>query len=560
MKSVLGLHCLSHDAGAALVADERLYAISEERLSGVKNDGGFPERSVKYVLEAAGFSGINDVDLVVFDHIDYCESCVRVWLKSVCGYDGVIYAIKHHDAHAASAFHVSPFDEAAVLVVDGGGSYIEEVESSGNPDLKKARRYTKREVQSFYIGSGNELSLVKRTFADSKTPVGIGTLYALSSIVLGFGALGSGKVMGLAAYGGKIDIHPDSIFFDYDGDIKAKGIPGKDPMRPENFESYGKRLFGCEMRNAGDALTNRHAEIAAYVQREAQNVMTRLAKIIHGETGLPRLCVAGGLALNSITNSIIRDEGLFDDIFIQPASTDTGIPLGCALYGYHQILGRKRFMSMEDAYFGRVYGRDEIAAALGSCGEVKWTRPRNLLQRCAKLLSRGKVLGWFHGGSELGPRALGHRSILADPRNPAMKDHLNSDVKHRESFRPFSPVVIREKTGEYFESDKPSPFMLHVAKARQDVAPAIPGVLHVDNTARLQTLERKVCPRLYDLILEFEKIAGVPMLLNTSFNDAGFPIVESPADALATFLSTEIDYLVLEDAIVEKRKARSQKV
>lgn len=555
MNTVLGLHCLSHDAGAAIIAGGRIFAISEERLSGVKYDGGFPDRSLGYVLDAAGIQSIHDVDLVVFDLIDHCELQIREWLKTRHKYRGRAVAAGHHDAHAASAFFVSPFTQAAVLVVDACGSFADEIETAASPPKRKDP--LAREAQSFYDGSGNDLKLVRRTFLDSKYSIGIGILYALASVTLGFGELGAGKVMGLAAYGGRRNIFPGSIFDDNSPDVIARGIPGRDPLRPENFEIYAKRLFGAALRGEHDTLTNHHAEIAACVQQEAQGVMLRLAEMIRREIPRPALCMAGGLALNSIANLMIREQGLFEDVFIQPAASDSGIPLGCALYGYHTVLGLPRFADFENVFLGRPYGREEIESALKACDGIRWTRPRRLPRRCADLLARGKTLGWFQGGSELGPRALGHRSILADPRGPGMKDHLNTAVKHREPFRPFAPVMPRGRTGEYFEPDIESPFMLYVVKCRDTAVGSIPAVLHVDATARLQTLERGVCPKLHDVILEFEGITGVPILLNTSFNDAGRPIVETPADALNTFISTGLDALVIEDFLVEKTRRRS---
>ena len=552
MKTVLGLHCLSHDAGAALISGGRVFAISEERLSGVKYDGGFPGRSIRYVMDAAGLQDVNGVDLVVFDHIDHCESRVREWLEHEIRFRGDVHAVKHHDAHAASAFHVSPFQEAAVLVVDACGSFADETETGCAPEPLGRRDRLAREAQSFFMGRGRELKLVKRTYVDADFSLGIGILYALASLALGFGELGAGKVMGLAAFGGKPDIFTDSILKEYQGEIKAPGIPGRDPLRPENFEIYSRKLFGAGLRAGDSVLTNRHAEIAALVQREAQNAMKRLVENIHKQTGAGKLCLSGGLALNSIANSMIRDRGPFDEVFIQPAATDTGIPLGCALFGYHNLLEQDRFMVQEHVYFGRPYSRTEIETALKAARGVKWTRPRRLLPECAELLSRGKVLGWFKGGSELGPRALGHRSILADPRDPKMKDHLNASVKRREMFRPYAPVVLQERVSEYFMAEKPCPFMLHVAEARPGMENKIPAVLHIDGTSRIQTLGRKICPELYDLIQEFEKITGVPMLLNTSFNTAGHPIVETPEDALNTFLGSGMDFLVIEDFLVRK--------
>jgi len=551
LKKVLGLHAVTHDAGAALVSGSGICAIAEERLTRAKYDGGFPNRSLDYVLDA-GAAGINDIDLIVFDIIDRNEQAVRAWLEKERGYRGRVHAIKHHDAHAAGAFFVSPFDEAAVLIVDACGSRADDLETGKLADSISALHPDLFEIQSFYRGAGDKLTLIRRTYTTPEHPIGIGILYALTSAILGFGELGAGKVMGLAAYGGKKTVCSFSVFENMFGDIIGHGLPDKDPLRPENFADYAKWLFRTRAREQGEEIKNRHAEMAAYVQQETQWVMIELARHIYEITRCRNLCLSGGVALNSITNKMIADEGSFAELFIQPAATDSGVALGCALYGLHVLLGEPRSFKMENVFFGRPYSKEEIEAALGEVDGIRWGRPENLPRRCAELLSQGRVLGWFRGGSELGPRALGHRSILADPRDPNMKAHLDRSVKHREPFRPYAPAVLEEKAADFFEIDRPSPFMLYVAKAKKDVAAHIPAVLHVDRTARLQTVNRQTDPVFYDLIAEFERLTDIPMLLNTSFNDAGEAIVETPSHALDLFLRTSLDYLVLEDILVEK--------
>jgi len=552
LKTVLGIHAVSHDAGAALASNGRVFAIAEERLSRVKYAGGLPGRSMKYVLATAGKS-IQDVDLIVFDHIERNEKQVREWLKKKWRYSGDVHAIKHHDAHAAGAFYASPFDDAAVLVVDAFGSRAEDIETGKSRNSISVMHPDLFELQSFYRAGETGITLIRRTYSTPEYQIGIGILYALTSAILGFGELGGGKTMGLAPFGGKKNVFPNSIFQNMNGNIIARGLPEKAPLLAENFEAYAKWMFKARTRAPQDRITNRHAEIAAYAQRETQKVMLELASHLGDVTESPNLCLSGGVALNSVANKLILDAGLFENVFVMPAASDAGIPLGCALYGLHMLLGEPRFKKTENFFFGIPYTETEIESALKRAKGVKVSRPGNFAGRCAELLADGKAIGWFRGGSELGPRALGHRSIVADPRNPDMKARLNSEIKHRESYRPYAPSVLEEKASEYFEMDRPSPFMTFVAKARDEVRKQIPAVLHVDGTARLQTVNRNADPAFYELIAAFERITGVPMILNTSFNDAGEPIVETPADAIELFLRTGLDFLAIEDFLIEKK-------
>lgn len=551
MKKVLGIHAVGHDSGAALAIGGKVVSISEERLTRKKHCGGLPNLSVEYVLSAAGID-LNDVDLIVFDILEDNNEITYKWIIGNLNYKGRIHAIRHHDAHAAAAFFASPFDEAAVLIVDAFGSRACDLETGRSENSISVFGPGVSEIHSFYRGGGNRMPLIRRTYSTPEHSIGIGILYALTSVILGFNELDGGKTMGLASFGGRTDVYPHSIFDNMNGDIVGKGLPEKNPLLHDFTADYAKWLYRCAPRKPGDPITKRHAEIAAYAQREAQWVMLELARHAHEITRSPNLCLSGGVALNSIANKLLLDEGPFEQIFIQPAASDTGTPLGCALFGLHVILGEPREYVMKDIFLGKSYSDDEIEKMLQKSSGIKWTQPKNIHKKCAELISEGKTVGWFRGGSELGPRALGHRSILADPRNPGMKDHLNASVKHREPFRPYAPAVLEDKYQDYFEMDRPSPFMLYVAKAKPDKSDMIPAVLHIDGTARLQTVNKEFDSDFYKLIKSFEAITEIPMILNTSFNDAGEPIVETPEDAVSLLLRTGLDYLAIESYLVEK--------
>jgi len=553
MVKVLGIHTLCHDSGAALISDDKLSAISEERLSRKKHDPSFPYKSISYVLESCGLKNVNEVDLVVFSHVERSSDKILHSLKKDLGYKGKMHYVRHHDAHAASAFFMSPFEDSAVLIVDGCGSWIDEAETGEKPHYLSSLTWKLREIQSFYRGFQNGFSLIRRTNYSPNHSIGIGILYSLGSMILGFDEMGAGKLMGLAAYGGRKKIFKHPFFHNYNGDIIAPGIKGLDPMMPENTHTYAERIFGTAPREESEALTNRHAELAHFIQTEAEDVMIELVNHTYDMTRCKNLCISGGVALNCLANTRIIEETPFENVFIQPAATDTGIPLGCALYGYHVVMDRPRKFIMQDAFLGSSYSGDEIENQLEECYGIEYEKPKNLLEKCAKLIAAGKVVGWFRGGSELGPRALGHRSILADPRNPGMKDHLNNSIKFRESFRPYAPSVLEEFVNEFFNLSSPSPFMLLSGKVPKNKRELIPAVVHVDGTSRIQTVSQNDDTAFYNLIKEFHKITGIPLILNTSLNVAGDPIAETPEDALKILLSTEMDFLVIEDFLVKKQ-------
>lgn len=549
--AVLGIHALSHDSGACLITPGGITAISEERLSRTKHEGRFPDASIEYVLKAAGLSGPEEITHVYYDHLNRKSEEVRRELEAR-GFGGKSFAIRHHDAHAASAFFVSPFDDAGILVVDGGGSWGDET-NPGEPAhyLHGAAEGT-HELQTLWRGTGTKLTLIRRTVATPSHRMGVGFFYAYACMHLGFGDLEGGKLMGLAAYGGQKPIFTKPIFTECDGEWLAEA--DRDFYLPENWPYYGKKYFrAVPPRLKSDPILNKHAEIAHYTQSETERAMVAMAAALHTGVRSENLCLAGGVALNSVANRKIMDGTDFKSAFIQPGSNDSGIPLGCALYGYHVALGAPRGFRMETAFLGRGYSDGEIEAALKDITGCEVSRPADILEQTAAAIDDGKVAGWFEGGAEIGPRALGHRSILADPRRAEMWDYLNREVKHREPYRPYAPAVLLEYAGEYFDPADDSPFMLLTATVKPERRAHIPAVTHVDGTSRLQTLTKKRNGRFYDLVAAFHRRTRVPMVLNTSFNLAGDPIVESPADAVKCFLNTKIDLLILEDFLVRKK-------
>jgi carbamoyltransferase len=395
------------------------------------------------------------------------------------------------------------------------------------------------------------LYTIRKDYAMPGFANGLGLLYMGASIFIGLGDFGSGKVMGLAPYGGRTDGRRfrRSFYEIVDGAVL---IPSK-----KNFVRHidqFQRLYYPDIpkREKGELPDDVYTEIAYEVQDALEEALIEVANHLYRLSPSKNLCYAGGVGLNSVANKKILDNSPFEHIFVQPAACDTGIALGCALYGAHMLMGedhgKHRF---KNAYLGRPYSGGEVLAALRNTANIAFRKEPRIVERAAGLLAEGRILGWFEGGSETGPRALGHRSILCHPGKPGMKDILNARVKHREGFRPFAPSVLRECASDYFDITCESPYMLLIAKVKEDKREVVPAITHVDGTARVQTVTREDNGRFYDLIAEFYKITGVPVILNTSFNIAGEPIVETPADALRCFMSTEMDYLVIEDYLIE---------
>ena len=559
--NILGISCFYHDSAACLIRDGHVVAAaSEERFTRKKHDEGFPHQAIQYCLQAGGiqakdldYVGFYDKPILKFERLisTYLSTFPRgltsyskampVWLKEKLwipslirkelDYKGKILFTEHHMSHAASAFLVSPFKEAAILTVDGVGEWA---------------------TASYGVGRDRQIDL----FKEIRFPHSLGLLYSAFTYYLGFKVNSAEyKVMGLAPYGEPkyvdqvkqlIDIKEDGSFemdmsyFSYHYGLR---------MVNGNFS----KLFGGPPREAESKLEQRHKDIAASVQRVTEEVMLKMAGYLHRETGMENLCLAGGVALNCVANGRVLREGPFKDLFIQPAAGDAGGALGVAAYIYHSVLDNPRVETMEHAYLGPEYSEGEIEALLKQhAAPAKRLERDDLVREVAALIDGQTVIGWFQGRMEFGPRALGSRSILADARNPKNKDVVNLKIKFRESFRPFAPTVLEERISEYFEIDRPSPYMLLVAPVREEKR-VIPSVTHVDHSARIQSINRNQNPLYYDLIKEFAKRTGVPVIINTSFNVRGEPIVCTPEDAYRCFMRTHMDYLVLGPYLLDKK-------
>jgi carbamoyltransferase len=559
---ILGISAFYHDSAAALVVDGQLVAAAqEERFSRRKHDDRFPSHAVKWCLAEAGIR-VSDLDYVVFydkpftkferllfTYLDqfprgFRTFCIamplwmneKLWIKSVIrhalGYDGKILFNDHHMSHAASAFLVSPFEEAAILTVDGVGEWS---------------------TSTWGVGRGAEICLHEET----RFPHSLGLLYSAFTYYLGFKVNSAEyKVMGLAPYGqpAYYDKVREVVEWREDGSFRLNTqyfdfLHGLQ-MTNERFDA----LFGGPPRKAETRLTQREFDIAASIQKVTDEIMVALARHIRRETGMKRLCMAGGVALNCVANAKVLREAGFEDLWIQPAAGDAGGAVGAAFYLYNSVLGHPRAYRMDHALLGPQYGEEESRAYLDSIG-AKYRRldAPDLVRETAALIAAGHVVGWHQGRMEFGPRALGARSILADARDAKMKDTLNMKIKFREGFRPFAPSVLEDRAPEFFKLDPPhtSPFMLLVADVREDKR-VIPSVTHVDGSARLQTVSRDTNPLYYALIEEFARQTGVPVIINTSFNVRGEPIVCTPADAYRCFMRTNMDDLVIGPFLMHK--------
>ncbi len=552
--NIVGLSCFYHDSAACLVSDgEIVAAASQEAFSRIKHDSAFPRHAIEFVLRQGGLD-ISKVDAFVyydkpirkFDRVvrSYLENFpsgfgnfVRKmphWmntqlrlpqtLKKELGFEGSVLYSEHHLSHAASAFFASGWEEASILTVDGVGEWV---------------------CSSWGVGRGNQISLQGET----RFPHSLGLLYSAITRYLGFKVNSAEyKVMGLAPYGEPrfvaemrklIDVAPDGSFrlnmsyFAFD----------------EGSRMYNERLeqlFGQPTRDldAGD-LTSFHKDMARSLQVIVDEVMVRLATTLVGQTGAPKLCLAGGVALNCVANGEILRKAPVEDIFVQPSAGDAGGAMGAALLCWNQLLQRPRLPRLPTAYLGPGYTDAEVRTVLdGYSAKYTFFEREALLDEAVRLLMAGKVLGWFQGRMEWGPRALGHRTILGDPRHPEMRDIINRKIKMREGFRPFAPSVLEDHVSEWFQLDRPSPYMLLVAPVRPD-KPALPSITHVDGSARIQTISREQDALYYDLIDRFRVATGVPVLINTSMNVRGEPMVCSPDDTYRCFMRTEMDAIVM---------------
>ncbi|MCC6450562.1 MAG: carbamoyltransferase [Candidatus Aureabacteria bacterium] len=569
--NILGFSSFIDNSGAALIQNGRLVAaMEEEKFVRRRYTGEFPINAIQYCLEAGGI-GIEDVDHVAFFFRPWLGIHRRLWevvrylpgslhfygtrggqwmnlMKAAAHTRNVFHRmgakprfkfhyIEHHLAHAASAFFLSGFDEAAIFTIDGSGEIA---------------------CGTLCKGEGNRITKLKQY----NYPHSMGYLYASVTHHLGFRpARDEGKVMGLTSYGDpsvyekefdKIvllgeggDVRLDLDYFEY----QRNGVGPHDPELNWVSDKF-RKLFGPP-RRAHDPIEKRHQQIAAGLQRALEKAGMHMVRHLHTLTGSKRICIAGGVALNSVLNGVILREGPFERMFIQPAAGDNGGGLGAASYLCHAVLGRPRVFTMDHAYTGPEYSDAEVEAALRKFG-LHYTRSTDIARETAALIAEGRIVGWFQGRLEFGPRALGNRSIVVDPRRAEMKDTLNYRVKHREAFRPFAPSVLEERCGEYFDSAHPSPFMLLVHYVKPEKRSVIPAVTHVDGTGRVQTVSKRQNPLYYRLIEEFGKLTGVPVILNTSFNDKGEPIVCTPNDAISFFVKTQIDYLAIGPYLVKK--------
>lgn len=584
---ILGISAYYHDSAACLLAGGHIVAAaSEERFTRIKGDPGFPNQAVAYCLKSAGIGvqdlacvGFYDKPLLKFERIleTYLGVAPRgfksfllagpLWIKDklytdrelreALGYDGELLYSEHHESHAASAFFPSPFEEAAILTMDGVGEWA---------------------TASIGVGRGRELSLLR----ELRWPDSLGLLYSAFTYYTGFKVnSGEYKVMGLAPYGTPkyVDlIYRELLDLKDDGSFRLNQkyfnyLAGLTMTSPA-FDA----LFGGPPRAAESKLTQKEMDLACSVQAVCEEIMLRMARTAHRETGLPNLCLAGGVALNCVGNGRLLREGPFRDLWIQPAAGDAGGALGVAQLAWHRHLKRPRTVvpgrdGMAGAYLGPSFAPQEIEQYLQSVGAVyrRLDRPA-LLSETARLLASEKVVGWFDGRMEFGPRALGARSILGDPRSPRMQAQMNLKIKFREGFRPFAPSVLRERVSDYFELERDSPYMLLVAPVNRHrqvamteaeqhlwgiqqlnvVRSDIPAVTHIDYSARIQTVTREVSPNYYDLLKEFDRQTGCGVVVNTSFNVRGEPIVCSPADGYRCFMRTHIDALVLYPFLLHK--------
>jgi len=584
---ILGISAFYHDSAACLVTDGKIVsAAQEERFTRKKHDSSFPIHAVNYCLESNGLSGA-DLDLVAFydkpllkferiletylafaplGFASFIKAIPlwikqKIWIKDLIkkelGYDGKIIFPEHHESHAAAAFFPSPFPEAAFLTVDGVGEWT---------------------TSSFGVGTGNEVKVI----ADIRFPHSLGLLYSAFTYYTGFKVnSGEYKVMGLAPYGEPkykdlilrelLDLKDDGSFaMNIDYFNYCAGLT----MTTGRFHD----LFGGPPRQPESQLTQKEMDLARSVQEVTEEIILRMARHIRRETGQKNLCLAGGVALNCVANGKLLRSGLYDDIWIQPAAGDAGGAVGAALFAWHQYLGQKRTAdgvhdSQHGSYLGPEYQPDEILAYLKEHDiPFRELSAAEIPGAIADLIAQEKVIGWFQGRMEFGPRALGARSIIGDARSPKMQEVMNLKIKFRESFRPFAPSVLAERVSDYFEIDRPSPYMLLVAEVKKDrqkkmgedtsglfgldklkvVRSDIPAITHVDYTARIQTVHQDTNPLYHQLIAAFEKKYGCGVIINTSFNVRGEPIVCTPQDAYRCFMRTKMDYLVLGNYLLDK--------
>lgn len=585
--NILGISAFYHDSAACLVQDGRIVAAAqEERFTRRKHDPNFPREAIAYCLSEAGirkdqidYVAFYDKPLLKFERIlktfiayaprgfQSFSKALPLWFDSKLfikrtieqelGFSGEVLFPEHHESHAMSAFFASPFQDAAVLTLDGVGEWA---------------------TTSIAVGRGNKLDII----SDIRFPHSLGLLYSAFTYYTGFKVnSGEYKVMGLAPYGRPIFkdlIYEHLIDVKEDGSFHLNMEYFDFPIEPSMTSPRFHELFGAPPRKPESALTQREMDLARSVQEVTEEIVIKMANYVRRETGMRNLCLAGGVALNCVVNGRLLSEGIFDDIWIQPAAGDAGGALGAALGVWYQYLGKPRKAdgindAMQGSYLGPQFSQQEIQAYLGGEGiPYAICSPDAFFGKVAELLHQEKVIGWFQGRMEFGPRSLGTRSIIGDPRSTEMQEKMNLKIKFRESFRPFAPSVLMEKVNEWFELKSPSPYMLLVApvsKAHQRemseeqqklfgieklnvVRSDIPAVTHVDYSARIQTVHHETNPEYHKLLSTFEEQYGCPVIVNTSFNVRGEPPVCSPSDAYRCFMRTHMDFLVLGNCILDK--------
>jgi carbamoyltransferase len=576
--NILGINAYHGNASAAIVCEGRLVAaVEEERFNRVKYAAGFPAQAIRYCLKEAGLE-LKDIDHVAVPRNPYARlgtklfyamrmrSFARDRIKVLAKFKGIpealaqafdtdpakvaaeFHRVEHHKAHLASAFFVSPFERAALLSADGLGDFASTMWGSG---------------------TGNRMKIDGAI----AFPHSLGLFYSAVTQYLGFLKFGDEyKIMGLGAYGEPeqldairkiVRAHGDGFrlgleYFTHHrtGPEMSWAEADKTPTLGKIFSEEMEKLLGPK-RNPQEPLEQRHKNLASALQARLEEIYLGMLKKLSERTGLKAVCLAGGVAFNCVANGKIFDTTGFEQVYVHPAAGDAGLAVGAAYFVWHQILGKPRSFVMDHAYWGPGYTREEIRRAIDSNGlgqngcRIEELAEENLMQRTAAIVADGKILGWFQGRAEWGPRALGNRSIVADPRRPEMKEILNQRIKHREIFRPFAPSILAESTGEWFEKSHPSPFMTLAYSVRPEKRDKIPAPTHVDGTGRLQTVTREANPRYWSLIKAFEQLTGVPVVLNTSFND-NEPIVCRPEEALDCFQRTQMDALVLGDFLITR--------
>lgn len=580
--NILGINAYHGNASAAIVCDGQLIAaVEEERFNRVKYAAGFPAQAIRYCLKEAGLT-LGNIDHVAVPRNPYARLATKLFYalrmpsfareraRVLAKFTGIpealaqtfdadprklaakFHRVEHHQAHLASSFYCSPFERAALLSADGLGDFASTM---------------------WGTGSGSRMNIDGAV----AFPHSLGLFYSGVTQYLGFLKFGDEyKVMGLAAYGEPEQMETFREIVQFDAHSNGNGFrlgldyfthhrtgPEMSWAEADKTPVLGK-MFSDEMakhlgpvRAPEAPLEQRHRNLAASLQARLEEVYLGMLKKLAAQTQLKTVCLAGGVAFNCVANGKIFDVTPFEQVYVHPAAGDAGLAVGAALYVWHQELGKPRSFVMDHAYWGPGYAREEIRRAIDSNGIaqkgycIAELPEKELMTKTAALIADGKILGWFQGRCEWGPRALGNRSIVADPRRPEMKEILNRRIKHREIFRPFAPSILAESTSEYFEKSHPSPFMTLAYSVRADKRDKIPAPTHVDGTGRLQSVTREANPRYHALISAFRDLTGVPVVLNTSFND-NEPIVCRPEEALDCFLRTQMDALVLGDFLITK--------